>query len=149
VSYYSDFLANNTNGQFNKMFYGALKSQFVAAGIDTAEFATVVAALAVSSACSTDCTTYDGTTYDANSGWGATTSCSGCLSSVYASLTDAQIETTMYGTVQAATGLTTYAQVDDYLEASVQTTVFAYSDAALLQIFNTNVRATKQVILAI
>jgi len=85
---------------------------------------------------------YDGTTYDANSGWGATTLCSSCLSTAYASLTDADIESTLYGAVQAATGVTTYAEVDDYLEASVQATVFAYSNAALLQIFYASVSST-------
>jgi len=71
------------------------------AGVTTAEFAVKMAALAVStSACSTHCTTYDGTTYDASSGWGSTAACSACLATVYDRLTNVQREATYYTAMQ-------------------------------------------------
>lgn len=139
VGCYSDFLHNNTEGQFNKMLYAAFKQSFTAAGVTTAEKAVVMAALASSpSACSSACS-YDGSTYDSASGWGSTAACSGCLTGNYTAFTDAQLEATLYAAVQAAVGYTTYAEVDDYLEAAVQASVFAYSDATLLYLFQTNV----------
>jgi hypothetical protein len=78
------------------------------AGVTTAEKAVLMAALASnSSACyqyypstTTYYCVYDGTTYSADSGWGSTALCSGCLATAYDGLSNAARETYYYAAMK-------------------------------------------------
>ena len=90
------------------MLYAAFKQSFTAAGVETSEKAVLMAALASSSsACyqyypstTTYYCVYDGTTYSADSGWGSTALCSGCLATACDGLSNAARETYYYAAMK-------------------------------------------------
>ena len=123
------FIDGDVATQASYLSYSALRSSFVSAGVADAKVTTAYTGIVSTMPCSAICTV-DGTY--ATGTWATDATCSACYLGVYGDMTDVQKETTVTDTVKAAVqSLTTYGEVDDFLQTQAKSVVYAYSSAQI------------------